>query len=230
MNLTSSAAPKIPVQNRTSSIVRTVVIAEDHALVRAGFRELLKNHPSFEVVGEATDGWETVQVVSARRPDVLLLDLCLPRLHGNEVIQHVKGKVQFILVISMQSDSAVILEALRNGADGYLTKDSAPDELINALRAITAGDYYLTDSLRKKVNTDCLSQLFARSTEPRMTCRERRVFELAVKGGTSRAIAACLSLSRRTVEAHRANLMKKLSLRNQTELALYGIRCGAISA
>ena len=230
MNLTSSAAPKISLQNRTSSIVRTVVIAEDHALVRAGFRELLKNHPSFEVVGEATDGWETVQVVSASQPAVLLLDLCLPRLHGNDVIQKVKGKVQSILVISMHSEPTVILEALRNGADGYLTKDSAPDELINALRSITAGDYYLADSLRKKVNTECLSQLFAKRTKPQLTGRERRIFELAVKGETSRSIAGYLSLSRRTVEGHRTNLKKKLSVRNQTELVLYGIRCGAISA
>jgi DNA-binding NarL/FixJ family response regulator len=207
-------------------------IAEDHELVREGFKALLKGASGIEVVGEAADGLQAVELVETLKPDVLLLDLRIPRLHGLDVLRQLRGRgATRVLIVTMHSDEPYIIEALKNGASGYILKDSPPGVLIDAIRTVADGGEFLCEPLRKRAFSATLKRMFPRTTlAPALTKRELIVLEEAAAGKTSTEIAANLFISRRTVEAHRASLMKKLGLRSQTDLVLYAIRNGIISA
>jgi two-component system, NarL family, response regulator NreC len=208
-----------------------IALAEDHNLVREGFKALLKSEPSFELVGEATDGIEALEVVRREKPDVLLLDLRMPRMHGVDVLRQLRGESKTrVVVVSMHSDEPYIVEALKNGVNGYILKDSPPSELIEAIRVAAGGGQYLCEPLRSKAISATLKRLApGASSSPHLTKREHIVLELAAEGKTSGEIAKRLFISRRTAEAHRANLMKKLGLKTQTDLVLYAVRSGIIS-
>lgn len=210
-----------------------VVIAEDHLLVREGLKALLAREPWIEAVGEASDGLQAVALCEKLKPDILLLDLRLPRLHGLEVIQQLRDlKKTRIIVVTMQADEPYIVEAIRNGVRGFVLKDSPPSELVEAIRTVSAGGEFLSTLIREKALHASLRRIVStpgKTKEPELTQRERSVLELAAEGKSNADIASGLFISRRTAEAHRANLMKKLGLKSQTELVLYAVRKGIVS-
>jgi DNA-binding NarL/FixJ family response regulator len=205
-------------------------LAEDHKLVREGLKALLTAEPCFDLVGEASDGLEAVKMVEKEKPDVLLLDLRIPRLHGIEVLRQLRDQPHTkIVVVSMHSEEPYLIEALKNGVSGYVLKDCARAELVEAIRTAASGGQYLAESLRQKAVAATLKRLVPGVRGPQLTKRELLVLELAAEGRTSAEIATTLFISRRTAEAHRANLMKKLGLKTQTDLVLYAVRNGMIS-
>jgi two-component system response regulator NreC len=217
---------------KLNSMVR-IVVADDHQLVRKGLTLLLQSEPGFRVLAETGDGFEAVTLVQNLKPDILLLDLMLPRLHGLEVIRQLQsaGSATGIVVVSMHSDEPYVLEAMKHGALGYVLKDSAPAELLDAVRKVHGGALFLSGSLREttmKASVRRLTHPMDKRAE--LTARERLVLELAAKGLSSNEIGQQLHISRRTVESHRGNLMRKLSLRSQTELVRYAVRQQIIPA
>jgi DNA-binding NarL/FixJ family response regulator len=210
----------------------TIVLADDHHLVRQGLRALLEAHPGFRVIGEAGDGLEAVQLVERLRPKVLVLDLMMPGLNGLEVTrQAIKRSPRTrVVILSMYSNEAYVVEALRNGAAGYVLKDSSITDLVQAVQEVAAGRRYLSPPLsdraieayQERAKADPLDKYET------LTPREREVLQLAAEGHTSPKIAARLGISTRTAETHRANLMHKLGLHNQADLIRYALRRGIL--
>ncbi len=211
----------------------TIVIAEDHHVVRDGLRALLAAQKDFQLVGEAADGLEAAQLVEKLQPDVLVLDLTLPRLHGLEVARQVKksSPKTRVLILSMHANEAYVLEALRNDAAGYLLKDSTGAELVRAVRDVVAGRRYLSGSLSElaiqayiqRKTTDTAQDIYEALTD-----REREVLHLAAEGLNNPDIAGKLFISPRTAETHRANVMRKLNFKTQTDLVRFAIRRGIL--
>jgi two-component system response regulator NreC len=211
----------------------TIVLADDHLVVRKGMRLLLEAEQDFALVGEAEDGLEAVDLVERLRPDVLVLDLMMPGLNGIEVTRQALKRSPHtkIVILSMHGNDEYVLEALRNGATGYVLKDAGADELVEAVRAVSGGERYLSPELAERA-IDAYVRQTEETTLDRyetLTDREREVLHLAADGLTNVEIAARLSLSPRTVENHRANMMRKLGVVNQTELVRYAIKRGLVS-
>ncbi len=206
----------------------TLVLADDHHLVRQGLKHLLKRQSGFELLGEAADGFAAVTLVEKLKPQILLLDLMVPKLHGLEVIRRLRpNKKTRIIVVSMHSDEPYVLEALRHGAWGYVLKDSTEEELIEAIRTVTNGSRYFSPPLRDRAVRNFARRL---ETSDSLTPRERLVLQLAAAGETNGSIARKLFISRRTAETHRANLMRKLGLHSQTDLVRFAIRNQILAA
>lgn len=212
----------------------TIALAEDHHVVRQGFKLVLAAEPDFKLAGEAADGLEAVKLVEERKPNIILLDLMIPRLHGLEVIRQLRRDhpATKVIILSMHADEPYVMEALRNGASGYVLKDCTAVDLVQAVRTVAAGRRYLSPALAERALTGYVehpgvSDLDVYET---LTNRERLVFQLAAEGKTSAEIASALFISPRTAETHRANLMRKLSLRSQTDLVRFAIRRGIIAA
>ncbi len=211
----------------------TIVLAEDHTLVREGLRQLLRQDKTLKLVGEADDGIKAVFLVEKLRPDILLLDLMIPRLHGLEVIRQVrKMNHTKVIVVSMHSEEPYIREAFHNGASGYVLKDSTSAELLKAIRAAVEGTQYISSAFKHLAINAYLKRVddIASDIYSALSGRERVVLQLAAEGNSTAAIARKLYISPRTVETHRANLMKKLSLRSQTDLVRFAIRRKIIEA
>jgi two-component system response regulator NreC len=210
----------------------TIVLADDHDVVRQGLRLLLEAQSDFHVVAEAADGFEAITLVKARHPDVLIVDLMMPGLSGLEVTRQVQQQEldTRLIVLSMYADESYILEAFKNGAAGYVIKGSRTDCLLRAVREVAAGRHYLSPPLSELAIEAYLQQAYQTALDPydTLTAREREVLQLVAQGHTTSAIAAQLYISPRTVETHRANLMRKLSLRNQTDLIRYALRRGIL--
>jgi len=193
-----------------------VIVADDHHLVRQAIRALLEKAHDVEVVAEAADGREVVELVERLAPDVLVLDVAMPRLNGLQVLGRVRALrlATKVVVLSMYSDETLVRRALRNGARGYLLKRSVAEELLLAIRAASRGEIYLSPGVARSVVADFLRQADAEppSLSDRLTSREREVLQLVAEGHTNSAIALILKVSIRTVEKHRANLMSKLGV------------------
>jgi DNA-binding NarL/FixJ family response regulator len=201
-----------------------IAIAEDHTLLREGLRAILGAESTLSIVAECSEGRQTLEMVRKHNPDVLLLDLRLPNMHGLEVLREVSGETA-VLVVSMYSD--LVVESIRSGAKGYILKDCSAVELMQAIRTVAQGGIYVGESLRSKTLTGAISE-FGKSRKPELTKREYEVMRMAAEGKTSADISQTLGISRRTAEAHRANLMQKLALKSQTELVLYAVRTGLV--
>jgi DNA-binding NarL/FixJ family response regulator len=212
----------------------TIVLADDHQIVRQGLRAILRTEAAFAVVGEAANGLDTMRLVARLRPDILLLDLMLPGLSGFEVIRQVVHKYAHtrVVVLSMHANEAYVQEALRAGARAYVLKESGADELVQAIREVLAGGRFLSPPLSEQSLRAYGERTRAASFDPyeTLTTREREVLDLTVEGYTSGKISKKLFISPRTVETHRSNLMRKLGLRNQKELIRYAVARGKPTA
>jgi len=210
----------------------TIVLADDHHIVRQGLRSLLEAEPDFSVVGETGDGLEAAQLVERLRPDVLVLDLMMPGLNGLEVTRQVsqRSPQTRVVILSMHANEAHVLEALRAGAVAYVLKESTSAELVRAVREAVAGRRYLSPPLSERAIEAYMQKAESVALDPyeTLTAREREVLYLVAEGHTNAEIADRLFISRRTVETHRANLMRKLDLRTQTDLISYALRRGIL--
>lgn len=210
----------------------TIVLADDHHVVRHGLRVLLDSRPDLRVVGEAEDGIQAAEMVETLHPDVLVLDLMMPRLNGLEVARQVRRRSPgtSVVILSMYQDEAYVLEALQSGARAYVLKSSTSNELIFAIREAAAGRRYLSPPLSERAIGAYVQAAAATALDQgeQLTTREREVLQLAAEGRTSAEIAAMLSITKRTAQTHRANLMHKLGLHNQTELVRHALRRGIL--
>ena len=206
-----------------------VVLADDHHLVRQGIRALLDRVDDIEVVGEAADGQEAVELVQRLAPDVLVLDIAMPRLSGTQAAQRVRslGGPTQVVILSMHADEVLVRQALRNGARGYLLKRSASEELVVALRAASRGEVYLSPAISTPIVDDLLAlQSEGQDSEPLdlLTPREREVLQLAAEGHTNPAIGQEMNISVKTVEKHRASLMSKLNVHDIAGLVRLAVK------
>jgi DNA-binding NarL/FixJ family response regulator len=209
-----------------------VLLADDHALVRAGICGLLLNLAGMEVVGEASDGQEVLALAEAVYPDVVLLDIGMPGLNGLEVARRLllRDGAPRVAILSMHTSLEYVLRALRAGCTGYLLKGSAVSELEIAVRAVARGDTYLSPAVSKQVIEDYVGRTGG-TADPLdvLTLRQREVLQLVVEGHTSKAIARRLGLSVKTVEAHRAQIMTRLDVHEITGLVRFAIRSGLLA-
>ena len=210
----------------------SILLVDDHSVVRRGLRAVLEAVPDFRVVGETGDGLEAVRLVEELRPQILVLDLMMPGVGGLEVARQVTHRFPAtrVVILSMHANEAYVLEALRNGARGYVLKDAGGGELVQAVRAVVAGGQYLSPPLSERAVEAYVERAKSAPIDPvgALTTREREVLGLAAAGQSSADIAARLGISLRTAETHRANLMRKLGLHSQTELVRFAIRQGIL--
>jgi DNA-binding NarL/FixJ family response regulator len=210
----------------------TILLADDHQVVRQGLRALLESEAGFAVMGEARDGIEAAEMVDRLKPDVLVLDLMMPGLNGFEVIRLAgrRSPRTRVVVLSMHADVSYVFETLQNGAAAYVLKSASAVELETAVREVMAGRRYLSHPLSERA-----IEAYAAKTKggtldlyETLTTREREVLQLAAEGCGNPEIAARLAISVRTAETHRANLLRKLGLHNQTELVRYALQRGLV--
>ena len=211
----------------------SIVLADDHLLVREGIRAVLEREPDFRVVGEASDGLEAVRLVEQIRPQLLIVDLKMPGLDGCEVVRQVTQRClrTKVLVLSMHPEEQYVSDALKNGASGYVLKKASSSELNKAIREVLAGRRYLSPELSDLVLTALLGKgetAAKRDPLETLTSREREVLQLVIEGHHTPAIAKRLFLSPRTVETHRAHFMSKLRLRSYHELLRFAMRRGLL--
>jgi len=202
-----------------------VVLADDHTLVRAGLRKILESSPAIEVVGEESNGAGALARVEAGGIDVLVLDLTMPGMDGFEVLRRVEVEHPDVkvLVLSMHADSEHVVRAIRDGAEGYLLKDSAADDLVAGVEAVMAGHAYYSEPVQRALSEMVRSGTPQRRPTDLLTERELEVLKLVARGFSTKEIASRLEISGRTVETHRANLMRKLGVRSvalRTQIAI----------
>jgi two-component system, NarL family, response regulator NreC len=205
-----------------------ILLADDHAVVRHGFRMILEAQSDLEVVGEVSNGREAVEAAANLQPDVAVMDVTMPELNGIEATRRMAEVAPRtrVLALSMHKDAVYVREILRAGARGYLLKDSAEDGFLNAVRAIARGEGYLSPAVSDAVLTDYRKHV----TNPLdlLTTREREVLQWIAEGKTNKDIATALKLSVYTVEAHRGKIMEKLNLHSSGELVRFAVRNGLI--
>jgi len=208
-----------------------ILITDDHAIVRTGLRTLLKEEPSMELIGEATGGYQAIKLVQEMKPDILLLDLSMPDLDGIEVTRKLKPLFpkMHILILTIHEDQALLREAIRAGASGYILKQAAESELISAINILLRGDMYIDPALvRELIDETSHSSEPQKTTLELLTPRETEVLKHIVQGYTNRQIGEELNISTRTVEGHRASLCGKLGLQNRVDLVRYAREHGLI--
>jgi len=211
-----------------------ILLADDHTVVRKGLRLLLENEPGFEVVADAATGREAVSLAEQHEPDVVVMDIAMPILNGIEAARQIGVRLNraAIVFLSMHSDESYVLRALKAGARAYLLKDSAEQDLINAIRAVTEGKSFFSPAISKMLVEDYMRQMQRRRIDDSydlLTPREREILQLLAEGKNNKEVAAFLNLSLYTVETHRSNIFQKLNLHSGAELILYAIRKGVIS-
>jgi DNA-binding NarL/FixJ family response regulator len=211
-----------------------IVLAEDHTILREGVRSLLSSSPDLEIVGEAEDGREAIRCVEKLKPDLVLMDLSMPRMNGMEAVIEIKRRASEtkILVLTVHKTEEYILATLQAGADGYLLKDSTHAELLIAVKYVLGGKTYISPGISDKVLEGYLQDrktLKKRSAWDTLTKREREILKLIAEGYKNKEIAGDLCISIKTVEKHRANLMEKLDLHNVQALTVYAMERGLVS-
>jgi len=213
---------------------KKIVIAEDHTILREGLRMLLSANPDIEVVGEARDGLEAIRSVDSLKPDLILMDLSMPRMNGVGAIQEIKKQSPStkILVLTVHKTEEHILTALKTGADGYILKDATHSELMLAIDNIFSGKSYLSPGISEKVIKGYLEgrkSVKSSTSWDTLTQREREILKMIAEGYRNKDIADYLCISAKTVEKHRANLMKKLDLHSASSLTAFAMEKGLIT-
>jgi two-component system, NarL family, response regulator NreC len=211
-----------------------ILLADDHTVMRSGLRLLLERQPDFTVVAEAEDGRQAVALATELKPDVVVIDVAMPNLNGIEATRQIAAALPrtAVVVLSMHSDETYVLRALRNGAKGYLLKDSAEADLIQAVRTVAGGKSFFSPTVTRMLLDDYVRQLQAKGLEDSfelLTAREREILQLIAEGKANKDIAGMLNLSLHTVETHRTRILQKLDLHSTPELVLYAVRKGIVS-
>lgn len=210
-----------------------VLLADDHPIVRRGLKSLLETETGLDVVAEAADGLEALRLCEQHQPDLLILDVGMPKLNGIEVAARAQklARPPRVIMLSMHSDESYVLRALSAGASAYLLKDATDEDLLPAVRAVAAGRPFFSPAVTAMLVEDYMRQLQARNltdTFHLLTDRERQVLQLLAEGRSNKEVATLLDVGVSTVETHRANLMQKLNLHNTAEIVLYAVRKGII--
>ncbi len=208
-----------------------ILVVDDHAIMRDGIRALLGLHGDIEVVGEASEGKEAVEKAQKLTPDVVIMDIAMPRMDGLEATRRIRKKnpKTKILVLTQHDNKEYILSIIKAGASGYILKRALGSELVSAIRAVQQGDSFLYPSAAAALIEDYLQQPKEEEPHDQLTAREREILKLIAEGRTSREIADMLFLSLKTVLGHRSMIMEKLNLHNRTELIKYAMREGLIT-
>ncbi|GAB4471775.1 MAG: response regulator transcription factor [Anaerolineales bacterium] len=205
-----------------------VLLADDHTILRDGIRSLIEDEPDMEVVGEAEDGITVIKLAETLQPDVILMDIAMPLLNGLEATRQIRknNPRAKILILTMHENEEYIRQVLAAGAMGYILKDAAARELLGAIRAVNKGEVVLSPAITRLIVTDYLrwGDLTAQDTSDGLTDRERQILQLIAEGYTNKQISEILTISVKTVQAHRLNLMKKLDLHDRGELIKYAIQ------
>jgi two-component system response regulator NreC len=210
-----------------------VLLADDHAIVRRGLRSLLESEPGLSVVAEASDGLEALRLAEEHDPDLVILDVGMPKLNGIDVaarLQKLKRPPQ-VIILSMHADESYIIRALSAGARAYLLKDATDEDLLPAVRTVAAGKPFFSPTVTGVLVEDYVRQLQTRGLTDSyhlLTDREKEVLQLLAEGRSNKEVASLLNLGLSTVETHRGNLMQKLNLHNTAEIVLYAVRKGII--
>jgi two-component system response regulator NreC len=211
-----------------------ILLADDHTVMRSGLRLLLERQPNLEVVGEAADGRQAVELAASEKPDVVVMDIAMPHLNGVEAARQIVNRAPLtaVVILSMHSDESYVIRSLKAGARAYLLKDSAESDLISAIHAITEGKSFFSPLVRRILKEDYMHQLAemgAEDTYELLTTREREVLQLVAEGKSNKEVANLLNLSLYTVETHRTHILQKLNIHSVPELILYAVRKGIIS-
>jgi len=212
-----------------------IVLADDHTILREGLRALLSADPKFEIVAEAEDGRQAVRCVEKLGPDLLLMDLSMPRMSGIDAISEIKKRYPEtkIIALTVHKTEEYLLTTLQAGAEGYVLKDATHDELVMAIHNVMAGKPYLSPGISEKIIEGYLEGKegsLSLSSWQKLSQREREVLKLIAEGYKNKEIAEELCISLKTVEKHRANLMKKLDLHNAAGLTVYAVEKGLVSS
>jgi DNA-binding NarL/FixJ family response regulator len=210
-----------------------VLLADDHGIVRRGLRSLLETEAGLTVVAEASDGLEALRMAEEHKPDILIVDVGMPKMNGIEVAARTQKleRPPAAIILSMHSDESYITRALAAGARAYLLKDATDEDLLPAVRAVAAGKPFFSPAVTAVLVEDYMRQLRARGLTDSyllLTDREKEVLQLLAEGRSNKEVATLLDLGLSTVETHRANLMQKLNLHNTAEIVLYAVRKGII--
>ena len=208
-----------------------ILIADDHGIVRGGMKLLIDRQPDMEVVAEAEDGVEALETALRVRPDLAVLDVSMPRLTGLQAARQIKAHLPDcqVLMLSMHDDQRYVFEALKAGASGYVLKRDVDQSLLDAIRAVHRGEAFLTNAVERSLIREWMSDS-AKGPEEPLSPREQEVLKLIAEAHTNREIADTLHLAEKTVESHRANILRKLGMRDRVELVRYAVRRGLIEA
>ncbi|AGF78282.1 CheY-like receiver and HTH DNA-binding domain-containing response regulator [Desulfocapsa sulfexigens DSM 10523] len=211
----------------------TILLADDHALIRHGIRNLISNNPALKVVGEVSDGEELLEFLKTTQPELLILDISMPKLTGIEAVSRVKKLYPDIkiLMLTMHKNKQYFYHAMSAGADGYLMKEDSDEELLLAIKRVQDGKSYLSPFLSQDFADDVISAYRNNKSSPfeTLTSREREVLNLVVEGHTSKVMATMLCLSPRTIDHHRANLLRKFDMKNSVDLVNFAVRNGFVT-
>jgi two-component system, NarL family, response regulator NreC len=211
-----------------------ILLADDHNILRDGMRLLLERQPGFEVVGEASDGREIVDLAREQRPDVIVMDIAMPNMNGIEATRRIveNHPETGVVILSMHYDESYVLRSLKAGAKAYLLKDALKAELISAIRAVSEGRSFFSPKISRVLQEDYIEALGRKDADDSyelLTSREREVLQLVAEGKTNKEIAGILNVSMYTVDTHRTHILQKLNLHSVPELILYAVRKGIIS-
>jgi two-component system response regulator NreC len=206
-----------------------LLLADDHIMVRDGLRALLDRRQGFVIVAEAADGRECVQLAEAHSPDVVMMDIAMPKMNGIEATRRIlaANHATGVVILSMHQDESYVLQSLKAGAKGYLLKDSPRDDILDAIRGVANGRAFLSRKISRMLQEDYIEQLRAKNLDDSyqlLTDREREILQLLAEGRANKEVANLLNISPTTVETHRGHILRKLALHGTADLILYAVR------